>query len=1009
MTTTSSTSALLLAAITLLAAPAQADTTLSLLPSWNLVSARSPIESVATIFADPQKFLSVWAWDSTKGSWQVALPGEEPAGQYAGGKGFADLTKIAAGDGFWVNSTSGQTLTLPGQPVDEATVVLGPGWNLKGLSSALPVNVPAVFAAMNKYASVWTWTAGGWSVFIPGEEPAGTYASAKGFANLNSIAPGEGFWANVNAGQDGTLTLPSTGVGATIGLAGGVVTAAANMASVAFVPRAVLADTTVTITPLGPESFPAAPSLVSGTVHALGPESLPLANRVELTLTYTPSALANGVTAEDLVLGVLVNGTWQPLPASRVDTATHTVQAPIHALGTYAVIDGTRSNSVKAYVVAAPAAVDEFDTVGAAAAYVCAHLQAGQQGGVVIKKSPVTVNTLTLSCDLEISSEDGSAISIEGSPVINTVAPASLVGLTFAGATTINTGADLLLAHNSFPALTVNPGAGASAALAKGMAAATPLASEPACFTGDTVLKNDTVVGPLTLSGGFKLCGDTDIIGGEASSLVANGGLEFTNTAHLEVNGSLIKTIDIEAKFSGKASTTLARLQGHTLSTLKLHVLDGEIGLNQLNYETEADLTIKTDGLGDLTINQDQVTIAGNHTADFADMGLETTTHWSASHLLNKGNTILKAGGTAAVNFADTTMAGTFEASLKANARELGINTVNTKYGLTARHTLYTDQAEQRLDLTVNGHASTTYEKGMQTCITTGAGARVEYTDSLVKNIVGSIGLGFSVIGKNSCTGGGLERPRNLPAGPQPTPTALSLTTDPEAKVMISHLTITDQGPSDEIPVGLEIKDLDLPVTVELNHIQSGFIGLLVKNITQPVTIANNTIDAEAGVSLASLAASTFTANTLTAPTGGLLIHADPMASPSILTHLTVSNNTLGSEGAIVGGPFGTAIVTITGNSLYSVDLIGTYMGLSGNTFTGGPGNGGITDAWGGLFIDPGHGNNSGIADELDISTDIDWTGNGCIDYPPSLDYKDEGGECANGDGISPPVLPLAP
>jgi len=85
-------------------------------------------------------------------------------------------------------------------------------WNLKGATVA--IDVAQTLAAKKddgsaKYASVWTWDANvkNWRVFLPGGGTA-DYASDKGFAQLDIVAPGDGFWVNVNSGQGGEVTLP---------------------------------------------------------------------------------------------------------------------------------------------------------------------------------------------------------------------------------------------------------------------------------------------------------------------------------------------------------------------------------------------------------------------------------------------------------------------------------------------------------------------------------------------------------------------------------------------------------------------------------------------------------------------------------------------------------------------------------------------------------------------------------------------------------------------------------
>lgn len=178
-------------------------TNLSLVNGWNLVSSLTPITAVSTTFASKQLFTSVWAWDQGVGKWDVFLPEETTAGGYAASKGFGSLTALNPGQGFWVNSNGAQTLTVIGSKATTDTISLSDSWNLKGLSSATPIEVATVFNDASKYASVWTWTGTTWAVFIPEESVSGSYATSKQFEPLKIISPGQGFWVNVKTGGSG--------------------------------------------------------------------------------------------------------------------------------------------------------------------------------------------------------------------------------------------------------------------------------------------------------------------------------------------------------------------------------------------------------------------------------------------------------------------------------------------------------------------------------------------------------------------------------------------------------------------------------------------------------------------------------------------------------------------------------------------------------------------------------------------------------------------------------------
>jgi len=125
----------------------------------------------------------------------VYLPGEKAPGSYAKSKGFAVLGEIKSGEGFWLNSSSGLSAEVVGQP-DYGPLSFGHGWNLLGLKSDQSKTATEVAAGQN-ITSLWAWQGGGWAVFLPGDGDEGKgYAQSKGFSLLSKIAPGEGFWVN---------------------------------------------------------------------------------------------------------------------------------------------------------------------------------------------------------------------------------------------------------------------------------------------------------------------------------------------------------------------------------------------------------------------------------------------------------------------------------------------------------------------------------------------------------------------------------------------------------------------------------------------------------------------------------------------------------------------------------------------------------------------------------------------------------------------------------------------
>ncbi len=171
---------------------------------WNLLGERMPI-ACATEFSDGTKITSLWKWANN--TWTVRLPGDTDQGAgYALGKGFSLLSKIAPGEGFWVNSLQPLAVTPMGTPAADTPLTLAPGWNLVSLQGAAAQEVATlVDGKAASVISLWKWKNGGWAVRLPANEDGGQeYADGKGFGLLTTIKPGEGFWVNAVSG----VTLP---------------------------------------------------------------------------------------------------------------------------------------------------------------------------------------------------------------------------------------------------------------------------------------------------------------------------------------------------------------------------------------------------------------------------------------------------------------------------------------------------------------------------------------------------------------------------------------------------------------------------------------------------------------------------------------------------------------------------------------------------------------------------------------------------------------------------------
>lgn len=83
---------------------------------------------------------------------------------------------------------------------------------------------------------------------------------------------------------------------------------------------------------------PADAHMVAGSAHGIAPTGVTFAQPIALGILYDPAHLPAGVSESSLRLCQLVEGSWQQVPGSGVNTSTHTVFANVTTLGTFAII-----------------------------------------------------------------------------------------------------------------------------------------------------------------------------------------------------------------------------------------------------------------------------------------------------------------------------------------------------------------------------------------------------------------------------------------------------------------------------------------------------------------------------------------------------------------------------------------------------------------------------------------------------------------------------------------------
>ncbi len=195
--------------------PPPAIESLNIVPGWNLLgNGMGTALSVASVFGDASKVTTVWKWLPASSNWAFYTPTLTDGGAaYAAGKGYALLTSIAAGEGFWVNAIATFTAPLAGSPLNTTSYqTMVSGWNLvatgdrptaSGFNRAISTIPPEPDVVPVNLTTLWAWDAvlKNWYFYAPSLDASGglaTYITSKFYLPFGTKAldPVTGFWVN---------------------------------------------------------------------------------------------------------------------------------------------------------------------------------------------------------------------------------------------------------------------------------------------------------------------------------------------------------------------------------------------------------------------------------------------------------------------------------------------------------------------------------------------------------------------------------------------------------------------------------------------------------------------------------------------------------------------------------------------------------------------------------------------------------------------------------------------
>jgi hypothetical protein len=782
------------------------------------------------------------------------------------------------------------------------------------------------------------------------------------------------------------------------GADGGILRLAGGMVQLHALSGAFASDTALTAA----ATADADPLIVGSAYLLSSPAATVFSGHAELSITYDPTELTGGLTTGDLVIGYWTGSAWEPVSGSWPDAAAKTVSASIEGTGTYAILDGRDSRTNVAYVVAAPAAANEFTTVPLAVTYVCG--QPGK-GRVVIRRTPVTIGSFTPSCDVALESEAGAPVTVSGATTISSSAPMTFTGFAFSGAVSFIAGDDLLLRGNQF-ANTVSVLLDATPAVLSGKASAGVVTAPAAgCnHQGSVQYRENASAGPLSVAvaAGTAYCGKTTISDDSllpSVTATASGSAKLNGEARLDIRRLGIQDVTVTANAEGNARVFLGSVDTAKMA-VNLNIPAGISGprLDSLNVHASASVDIGLDGGGTLKFSHKGLNVREGYRFSLLDDAFQGEVHgeMSAAHV---GKLSAEVGGTARLTLASgVSVQGSATYGVEAGLVD-GI-VANSEVSYQAG--VHIDGAKLPVsvpfDLSFTG-GSNSDVRGTVAVFGVGIGGSFKPQTKALTAPAPPAGLtieGFTIAPAGVT--GPLENGVHIDADDRTDPIEVknNIYRVGQANAIViqnTKGTVLIQGNTiEEASYGIALEKIPAAVTIDSNVISASF-GIVAGNDVQQVTATNNTVTADmmgvylSGTSSSGLRRATVTGNTITMPgesEGALVL----MSSTVLDFHANIAS------GSVILTAIGhTAYATVVGNTIEPGHLID-------NPYTPT-----LTTDPAGQSLDP----------ELEIQSMVDWSGNSCADYPKSLDLRQDDpapthngpGACIGEGGIPPPVAPV--
>lgn len=850
-------------------------------------------------------------------------------------------------------------------------------------------------------------------------------------SEVEGLAPGSAAVRAVLGEVESSPLALSIVEGATLGAEGGLV-ATADGAVRLTVPRGALPGPTRVRLDRA-VSIPPNPDLVTGSTVDLSPDGLAFNGVAELSIAFDPDRLPTGVQPANLRVAKLVEGAWQPL-TSRVDSAQRRVAADLSGFSVYGLVAQAVSSGPTVYVVDTipPGSSDHFTELEPAIAALLPRLNEEATGTVEVRTNrTLRFTRLVLSKSVRIVPGEGYRVRLggtTGSPVVEAPVGAVLTGWTCDTGVAILASASVTLRDCAFAGpvavqfpspgpVRARPAANPVGALVSELVA--PSLSFDGLFNGPLVTETSTIGDlnlALTADAGADIDlrnltlnrldqnltlrheteltldnvnSDTGILGFRGSAKArlvgtATGIRNLTTTLDTEVEGELTHgTFDFFRVQLERGGLLTGRLDGCEVggdfeflgatgradAACELMVQGGRYQDVRVDAESTAGLSLLWDDAE--FQGEAQAVLRHRDRHSYANLKGKGSFLWRVTDALSLG----LGGEVSGVHAHNSRMA---DATLLLNDPD-GLGEGSARFSL--------NKFEKRLDVAYSVHFSPRPRRKVaandhieivdnEFLPTNGPESRI-YVETAAANIE-------QVLIENNIV---------------PASGALAIVVNEvHAPVTIKGNTVTGMIAVDgDLEGGGTTGPVSEPCLIENNQVHGSTVyAIAVQDLTQ-CTLRGNTASGGQGLGISD-GRYTLEDNTLTAGLGLMGLAASEGKTTAVIVR---GGQATGSGFTGVAIP-ANCFVKVEGVALQNVwfTAAGGYLWFTGNSCAGVK----IFDTTegGGLPVKP---SGSGLDNDADVSSRIDFSGNGCADYPASLDSRDEDNRCRSGDGIPPPAV----